>query len=277
MMNSMQNYLKFWGTRGSCSVSGPEYSHFGGNSCCLEIRYEDTHIVIDAGTGIRPLGEVFMNEKIHKIDLLVSHTHWDHLIGFPFFDPIYHKEYTITIWAPQGLKKNGKDLFGDLLAQDFFPVSLDEIQATLKFKTIREHQPIQFGKLSIDFQKTNHPGHTLCFKITTPHQVISYVTDNEINHTNQSEFIAFHKNTDILIHEAQYSAEEYHLKTGWGHSSLDDAIRLVNGIHPSEWLVTHHDPKHSDTDLRELEKIAQQSNLCCPVQWIADGHVILLK
>lgn len=270
----MKNYFKFWGTRGSCPVSGLEYSHFGGNTCCLELRYDDTFIIIDAGTGIRPLGLHLQNEK--KIDLFLSHMHLDHVIAFPFFEPNYHKNVKITIWAPQGEGRSSHQLFQDLMSSEFFPIHLEQMHAKLEFKTIHEKKPIQLGPFTIDFHRTHHPGMTYCFKIKTPRETIGYVTDNEVSLANESSFIEFHKNCDYLIHEAQYSPEEYAHKANWGHSSLARAIKLVEEIRPLRWLVTHHDPEHTDTDLKALEKIAR-SQTSCPVEWVADGQSFPLK
>ncbi|PIS02472.1 MAG: hypothetical protein COT85_05610 [Chlamydiae bacterium CG10_big_fil_rev_8_21_14_0_10_42_34] len=271
----MKRYLKFWGTRGSCSVCGPQFSHFGGNTVCLEVQYDDTLIIIDAGTGIRPLGHTIHNKK--KIDLFLGHTHWDHIIGFPFFEPLYKKNTEINIWAPQGKGRSCKELFTEMLSKEFFPIHLEQLQARLEFKTIYEKTPIQIGPITLDFHATSHPGVTYCFKIKTPNETISYVTDNEIPKTPQKSLIEFHKGADILIHEAQYSAKEYTEKGGWGHSPLEEVITLVNEIQPKRWIVTHHDPNHTDAELFDLEKHARSQKLPCPVEWIADGCTIPLK
>lgn len=275
----MKKHLKFWGTRGSCPVSGPEYIRFGGNTPCLELQYENHFLIFDAGTGIRPLGHSLCDEtgcSVKKIDLFLSHFHWDHILGFPFFEPIYRKGTEITIWTPKGNGRTARDLIGQLLAKEFFPVHLNQMQAQLEFKVIEPHQPVQMGSLSIDFCSTHHPGHTLCFKIKTPKETIGYVTDNEID-GNQQQIVEFHKGVDIFIHEAQYTPKEYEKKQGWGHSSLAKAIDLIQQVRPGKWIVTHHDPSHTDADLVALEKIASKSFLPCPVEWIGDGHVIPLK
>lgn len=271
----MTKALKFWGTRGSCAVSGPEYVYFGGNTPCLEVCYDDTLVVIDAGTGIRPFGETL--QDVSNIDLFLSHMHWDHLIGFPFFEPIYRKDVKITIWAPQGNGRKIHDLFDQLLGKEFFPIHLDQIQASIEFKVIEEKKPIQIGSLNFDFHRTRHPGPTLSFKINTPHQSIGYVTDNEIKLDEQESFIDFYKGVDLFIHEAQYSPEEYSSKTGWGHSSTDSAASLINKIIPGQWLVTHHDPKHSDEMIASLETHVKNQPLPCPVEWVRDGHVFILN
>lgn len=291
----MKNYLKFWGTRGSCSVSGPEYQHFGGNTCCLEVRYDDTVILIDAGTGIRPLGTVLVNGSPMKIDLFLGHMHWDHLIGFPFFEPLYRPGTQITIWSPAGAGRSCRELFTQLLATEFFPIRLEQVQAHLDFRTTHAKTPVHIGPLSIDFHITQHPGITHCFKIKTPHQTIGYITDNEMlqgHHGALSEvnetllephqsLIHFMRGCDLLIHEAQYFPDEYLQKAGWGHSSARNSVALIQHTHPGEWLVTHHDPKHTDADIKRLSEFTHQvlheQKLSIPVKWIADGHMVPLK
>lgn len=271
----MANYLKFWGTRGSCPVSGPEYGEFGGNTPSLELHYEDTLIIFDAGTGIRPLGITL--KEVQKIDIFLSHFHWDHIVGFPFFEPIYEKGKEVTIWGPDTKHRTSKDLFSQLLGGEFFPIHIDQIQAKLNFKTITPGKPIQIGPITLDFHPANHPNHTVCFKIKTPKETIGYVTDNEIDLEKQESFISFFKGVDIFIHEAQYFPKEYEQKKGWGHSSLNNTIRLVDLVSPKRWIVTHYDPKHSDESLHNLENLALSHPPKCPVLWAKDGTMIELQ
>lgn len=272
----MKKYLKFWGTRGSCSVSGSEYLHFGGNTCCLEIRYENTLIIIDAGTGIRPLGDTILKEK--DINIFLSHMHWDHIIGFPFFEPLYRKDTKITIWSPhQEATRSQRTLFDELLAPEFFPVHFDEVQAQLEFRTIEEKKQVEIGPIKLDFHVTNHPSLTFCFKIITPLETIGYVTDNDVDLDTQQSFVNFHKGCNYFVHEAQYTHEEYLHKEGWGHSSLTNVLKLVEQVQPAHWIVTHHDPSHTDSNLIALENSAKSHKVNCPVEWIQDGHVLHLK
>jgi phosphoribosyl 1,2-cyclic phosphodiesterase len=264
----MKNYLKFWGTRGSCPVSGPEYLHFGGNTSTLELCYDDIHIVFDAGTGIRSLGKVFVQEKVKKIDLFLSHTHWDHIQGFPFFDPIYQSDVTMTVWSPQS---RCKELFNAVFAPEFFPVQFSDLKAKIQFKVY--DAPVKIGPLTLSFHKVNHPGVTYGFKIQTPHQTIGYVTDNELP---LDALIDFFKGCDLLIHEAQYFSEEYTKKKGWGHSSLMEVIDFVEKTKARHWLVTHHDPAHTDEDLKRLAKLAHQKS-SVPSTWLRDGQIVELE
>ena len=280
----MKNFLKFWGTRGSCAVSGQEYKHFGGNTSCLEISYGSTRFIIDAGTGIRPLGHHLMQRHLDKIDIFLSHTHWDHLIGFPFFEPLYYSDAQITIWAPKTGGRSCRELFEELLSQEFFPVRLSEVQKKLDFRTIDPEMEISLGEVTLSFHEANHPGITLCFKLTTPHQTIGYITDNEASpelSKFRQGFVDFFSGCDLLIHEAQYSVGEYEVREGWGHSCLPNVVALVEQIRPHKWLVTHHDPQHTDSDLqtlsRQAEELLQQRKMNFSVEWIPDGHIVELK
>ncbi|PWU16028.1 MAG: hypothetical protein C5B45_01435, partial [Chlamydiae bacterium] len=163
--HSNRSYLKFWGTRGSNGVSGSPYVHFGGNTCCLELRHGKDVLIVDAGNGIRPLGlHLAQIDSIRDIHLLISHTHWDHVSGFPFFAPLYDPSYRIHIWAPIGFDKTIHDLFSEMLVHSLFPVNLEEIKAQLIFKNIYEGIPFQIGSFAIDTHYALHPGATLCFK-----------------------------------------------------------------------------------------------------------------
>jgi CheY-like chemotaxis protein/phosphoribosyl 1,2-cyclic phosphodiesterase len=292
-----KSYLKFWGTRGSITVSGTEYTRYGGNTCCLEIRQDNQLVIIDAGTGIRGLGFDILNTNIKKIHLFLGHTHWDHIIGFPFFEPLYRSEYEINIWAPKGFGRATKDLFTDLLAYEFFPIRLDEVQAKITFHEIRDRNPIRLANnLKIDFHYTFHPGMTYCFKIYTKDQTIGYVTDNEmlmgyhgpINKLKSNNIllephrtlIDFFNECNLLIHEAQYTNDEYKHKVGWGHSSILNASILLKYIKTNDWIVTHHDPQHNDRFLIEKQlihkKLLKENKIECVLNYAFDGFKISL-
>lgn len=274
-VHTSDTYLKFWGTRGSNPVSGADYVRFGGNTCCLEIRHHKDLLIIDAGTGIRPLGNLIAESPLKNIHILFSHTHWDHLAGFPFFLPIYNPECQIHLWTPIGFEKTAKELFTEMLAYAYFPVRLDDIQAQLHFHEIQEGKPFDVAGFTVNTHYAFHPGATLCFKIQCGKTTIGYATDNEIlmgYHGNPHLIgksnprlapylsqIQFFKGCDLLIHEAQYTPEEYQYKVGWGHSSIANASVLIKHAQIREWIITHHDPKHTDLDL--LEKIQMQFDI----------------
>lgn len=295
-MHATNTYIKFWGTRGSNPVSGADYVRFGGNTCCLEVRHGNDLLIIDAGTGIRPFGNLIQESKPKNIHLLFSHTHWDHLAGFPFFMPIYDPECHIHIYTPIGFEKTAREIFTEMLAYAYFPVRLDDIQASLHFHDIREGEPFEVGHFIINSHYAFHPGATLCFKIQCHKKTFGYITDNEFlmgYHGNPNAIgksnprlapylsqLAFFKNCDLLIHEAQYTPEEYLHKVGWGHSSISNAAVMLKHAEVKEWLITHHDPKHTDLDL--LKKIQMQFDIIddckleCRARMAFDGLTIPL-
>jgi phosphoribosyl 1,2-cyclic phosphodiesterase len=298
MQDMGENYLKFWGTRGSSAVSGEAYRYFGGNTSCVEIHNDGHYIIIDAGTGIRPLGLVLQKKNVRKIDLFLSHIHWDHVIGLPFFEPVYHLDAHITIWSLPGNAYSGKQLLDQLFATDFFPVEAEKILGQIEFRTIASKSSIQIGSVRVEHHLTNHPGIACGFRFkfgnSIENQTIGYVTDNEMFkgfHGALSElssqdlkpyesFISFFSGCDLLVHEAQYFPEEYRIKMGWGHSSVRNAVAFIQRTLPNRWLVTHHDPTHTDEDLFRLADLAKQllleHKIPCSVEWVPDGYVIIL-
>ena len=292
--HSPHSYIKFWGTRGSNPVSGADYVRFGGNTCCLEVHDGEELVIIDAGTGIRELGEA-MKCHAHKIiHLFLSHTHWDHITGFPFFKPLYQPDVQLCIWSPVGFEKPTKELFTEMLAYAYFPVRLDDIQAKIQFRDLRAGEPVSIGKILIDSDYAFHPGSTLCFKIHANDKIYGYATDNEMFsgfHGNPNSIgkdhpliqanqriIDFYKGCDLLIHEAQYTPQEYLKHVGWGHSSISNAAILAKYAEAHDWIVTHHDPKHTDKELLEKfqlhTEIMEECHIPCRVRMAFDGMTI---
>jgi phosphoribosyl 1,2-cyclic phosphodiesterase/CheY-like chemotaxis protein len=277
---NLNTYLKFWGTRGSNPVSGHEYVRFGGNTPCLEIRAEEDLVIIDAGTGIRALGEAYQDFP-QTINLLFSHTHWDHILAFPFFKPIYNSHHEIIIWTPVNFEKKAEAIFNEMLSYAYFPVRLKDIPAKVSFKDLNEGETLSFGKIKLTTHYAYHPGSTLCFKISIANKTIGYATDNEFligyqgdpAHLNEQDSlledyrsqIHFFKGCDTLIHEAQYTPLDYQNKSGWGHSSISNATLLIKYAQIKEWIVTHHDPQHTDEDLLKKLLLHQQILKDCQV------------
>jgi len=291
------SYLKFWGTRGSNPVSGPDYVRFGGNTSCLEVRFGKDLIIFDAGTGIRSLGALFKEEAPKDIHIVLSHFHFDHLSGFPFFAPIYNPACTIHVWAPIGYEKLAREIFAEMLTYALFPVRLEDMKAKVLFKDIQEGVPFTVGPITINSHYAYHPGATLCFKIACGNRRFGYVTDNEFLlgfHGNPDRLskkhrllapyqslIAFFKGCDMMIHEAQYTPSEYQHKVGWGHSSVANAAFLLKLIDVPNWIITHHDPKHTDSDLfKKIQlhyEILHDLSVECTARLAFDGLVLPLE
>jgi phosphoribosyl 1,2-cyclic phosphodiesterase/DNA-binding NarL/FixJ family response regulator len=296
IQNESEAYMKFWGTRGSIPVSGLDYYHYGGNTATLEVCSGDDLVIIDAGTGIRGLGNEIIKREGKKVNLFIGHTHWDHILGFPFFTPVYIPGYNIDIYASVGFGRSIEDIFTGMLDHDYFPVRLDEMQANFHFHDLGDGAPVKVGNIEIYYYYATHPGSTLCFKIKYGDKMIGYVTDNEFlsgYHGNPNDipidspllepyldFIEFLKDCDVLVHEAQYTPEDYLTKVGWGHSSITNALVLIKYTGVKEWIVTHHDPIHSDDDLEAklilTKAIIKDTGINCRVSFAFDGMIVPL-
>jgi ribonuclease BN (tRNA processing enzyme) len=287
-----RSYLKFWGTRGSIPVSGVRYATFGGNTCCLEIRRPDALVIIDAGTGIRALGDALLASSANEIHLFFGHTHWDHLIGLPFFAPLYESRFTVHIYTQCGTHM--KDAITRVLGPDYFPVRYEDICCKLEFHEVSPGSPIQIDDISVDTTLCNHPGGALGFLIETAGKRIGYVTDNEFLKgylespqeaaaklfEPYSAFIDFFRNIDLFIHEAQYTPQIYREKVGWGHTSISNATLLARECNIRRWWVTHHDPIADDIELRQRQRlhwtVLQDMKLDCNLNFAYDGLMLNL-
>ncbi|MBS0622049.1 MAG: MBL fold metallo-hydrolase [Verrucomicrobia bacterium] len=269
-----RNYLKFWGTRGSVPVSGQHHVRYGGNTVCLEIHRPDQMIIIDAGTGIKGLGDALLQTHFREIHLLIGHAHWDHIIGFPFFQPIYHSDFVLHIYGPHHGDKSIEDGLKRILEPHHFPVQLGDLQANDVPHEMRGGQTLTIGDTIIDLVDCDHPGGALGFRFQVDGKIISYITDNEFikgyrGHPGELTLndpivqpylplINFCQGVDLLIHEAQYTPRQYSYHIGWGHSSISNAAALVKFANIKEWVVTHHDPSASDDLLRERHLLIGQ-------------------
>jgi ribonuclease BN (tRNA processing enzyme) len=288
------SYLKFWGTRGSTAVSGTEYLHYGGNTVALEVRTPKNCVIIDAGTGIRLLGKELLQSEITTIPIFIGHTHWDHLAGLPFFAPLFETHHRLEIFTPSGYSQNTRELFMEVLGYSLFPVRFDDLASRITFHELQDGDVYNFGDIRIETTYAHHPGATLCFKITLPHHTLGYVTDNELLMGYQGDpeaidlhhpliephlsFIDFFRGCDTLIHEAQYTPEEYPHRIGWGHSSVTNAAAILQHIKPKEWIVTHHSPSHTDEALQKKlllhMDVAEHLHMSCATRMAYDGFMI---
>lgn len=265
--------VKFYGTRGSISVSGKEYEEFGGNTTCIQIMAMDTGRIgiLDAGTGIRKLGNDFLAMDTRQKDIFIafSHFHWDHIQGFPFFAPAYDKNKVINILAPGEARKceDLKDIFDVQMQDRYFPVSLDEMGATFNFLPIEKNMTVFTPPDNIPVKVTavrhNHPGGACSYRYERKGIAVMVSTDIEHGDSIDENIVELARDVDLLIHDAQYTAEELKSKKGWGHSSYDQAIEVAMRANVKQLVMTHHDPDHDDAFLRTQEKLCQQKLQNC--------------
>jgi phosphoribosyl 1,2-cyclic phosphodiesterase len=270
--------LKFWGTRGSISTPGKDTVRYGGNTPCIEVRVaNDKLIILDAGTGIRNLGEKLMEKgESIKAYILISHPHWDHIQGFPFFKPAFISGNEITIVGKETEKVTLQKMISDQMNKVYFPIQLNELKATLKFRRVDEEE-FEVHGAHVQTLFLNHPTFAIGYRITQKGKSIVYISDNEpfdrrvalsirnvdkeivdkYSHStgdpNQRVF-DFVRNADVLIHDATYTPEEYVDRVGWGHSHYLFTLKVAAEGKVKRLILFHHDPAHNDEKVDDIVK-----------------------
>ncbi len=256
--------VTFYGTRGSIPVPEREFIQFGGNTACILITFSTGRVaILDAGTGIRKLGNDLLSASHEQYDDIViglSHTHWDHIQGFPFFklanDPQRH--ITIAICGKGRATKDLESIFAAHMQQDYFPVPLDKIGAKLTFWQPDITEYTHPRGVEIVASKHNHPGGAYGYRITEGGKTLVYCTDVEHGDAIDPNVVALSRNADLLIHDAQYTPDELKVKMGWGHSSWEQALEVAERAGVRALALFHHDPDHSDTFLFNMEMEIQK-------------------
>lgn len=252
--------VKFWGVRGSIPVSSPRHVKYGGNTSCLEMIAGDRRFILDAGTGIRALGDEFARRGAREIDLLLTHTHWDHISGFPFFAPAYDPACTIHIRAGH-LMGNGsiREVLSSQMAHPMFPVPLEAMRARLVFEDFAAGDSFDlYPEVDIRTAPLSHPNRATAYRIEFAGRSICYVTDTEHVPGRLDERIAaLVQGADLMIYDSTYTEEEFVAKTGWGHSTWNEGVRLCRAAGVGRLALFHHEPDHDDAFMERLEAEAK--------------------
>ena len=258
--------IRFWGTRGSIPTPGRGTTLYGGNTSCVEVRADDgTVILLDCGTGARPLGLDLLSRgpTVPPMHILVTHTHWDHIQGFPFFLPAYVAGTRLSVYGARGLDRTLEGSLSGQMQHTYFPVQLDELRADIAFEEVSEER-FRVGPFRVTSQLINHTTATVAYRLTAGQTSIAYVTDHEpfwwdrpkgrsahrFVHPGEERHVSFVEGVDVLIHDAQYSDTEYPAKRGWGHSTIEYAVDLAVRAGAKRLVLFHHDPTHSDAWIR---------------------------
>ena len=255
--------ITFWGVRGSTPCANKENMEYGGNTSCLEIDIPGTEemLILDSGTGIRNLGNCIVDrpDKIRG-RIFITHPHWDHIQGFPFFKPIYGSKNYFAIHMPdQGQEGGCKDILDGHLTKTFFPVTLDMIDANLEYVT-QPQDRINYKHYGVEFMLANHPVQTAVYKIHVGDKKIVYCPDNELGafdgegSTFQNRLKEFVQGVDLLIHDGQYNRKSYQAKEGWGHSAWEYVVKFAKAAEVQRLFITHHDPDSDDEKLLALDE-----------------------
>jgi phosphoribosyl 1,2-cyclic phosphodiesterase len=257
---------RIWGCRGSIPTPGAETVRYGGNTSCLEVVLRDgTVLVFDAGTGIRNLGRELEARGPRRIHLLLTHLHLDHLEGLRFFEPMWDEDVEVDIWGPPSPTMGLRERIARAFSPPLFPVELADVPARVKFHDVpRRRWRIGEAVLSANF--VVHPGPTVGYRIETNGSTLAYIPDHEpalagpitarsLDWLSGAPLAA---SADVLLHDAQYTEDEYPDRVGWGHSSIADAVAFADVVGARRFLMFHHDPLHSDAALEELEQRARE-------------------
>ncbi len=253
--------FKLWGTRGSIATPGRETVTYGGNTTCVELTSLEGHrIVIDAGSGIRILGEhIRATEEPAELYLLITHIHWDHLLGFPFFSPIHERRWKINVDGYPTCMKGIRYPFDNQMGDGFFPISFEDLEAEITYLGVLKRQPLRIGEMIIDKVDLTHPQGGFGFRFREHGKVLVFITDNELPPQGEGSdlvdrYIKFSEGADTLIHDAQYTPEEFSERRGWGHSNYEDAVRLAIRAGVRKLILFHHDPSRTDKEVSVIER-----------------------
>jgi phosphoribosyl 1,2-cyclic phosphodiesterase len=252
--------LEFWGVRGSIACPSPQYVQYGGNTSCIELWAGDERIILDAGTGIRELGVALQQQDVRKARLLLTHTHWDHINGFPFFGPGFHPGRHFDIMAGHlapGMKV--REVFEGQMAQPTFPVPLEAMKAELEFQEFRAGETFQFGAVTIKTAALNHPNGATGYRVEFGGRSVAYVTDTEhVVGRPDHNVLGLIAGADLVIYDCTYTDAEFPEHIGWGHSTWQEAIRLCRTAEAKQLAIFHHDPNHDDVFMHAVEREARQ-------------------
>jgi phosphoribosyl 1,2-cyclic phosphodiesterase len=256
--------ITVWGCRGSLPTPGHETVHYGGNTTCVEIRLQGGEVIIfDAGSGIRPLGKKLQKERdLSQLDLVLSHAHWDHLMGFPFFGPAYSDKFSINVRGGPTVKKYLRGYLQEQMKTPFFPVPFDAMSARFDFST-GDPKSRSLGNATLSPIRMSHPNTCYGFKVSEEGKTFIFFTDHEIGHSHphalqRKDYIDFCLGADLLFHDAQYTVEQYQTTVGWGHSTIPDAVNFAIDASVKRLGLFHHDPDHNDDQIADLESSARQ-------------------
>jgi len=244
--------VEFWGTRGSIATPGPTTVRYGGNTPCVSATLRDgSLLILDAGTGIRRLGNLLLRRQPVSAHLLLSHCHWDHIQGFPFFAPAYLPGTQLTIHGYAAARQKIRKTMTDQMEGAYFPVDFPALKASIEFVDVVE-EPLVIATARISRTETNHPGGGAGFRIQEDEHSFVYLTDNELGDGDGQRFVRFCQGASLVIHDAQYTPEELQKHRGWGHSSYVEVLALAREAGVRQVALFHHDPERSDEEMDRL-------------------------
>src|SRR3954454_22571183 len=273
--------IRFWGVRGSIPVPGSGTVRYGGNTTCVEVRADGEIIILDAGSGIRPLGialEKEFRERAMKLTLLVTHSHWDHIQGLPFFQPAYDPKNEVRILGYEGARAGLASILAGQMETPYFPINLSDMPGNIAIEELRDME-FSLGRVRVQAKFLNHPGVCVGYRLFTSTGSMAFLPDNEayemlkmkqadrdgLDRAKAREFapaerqklVEFLRNADLLMIDSQYTDDEYEEHVGWGHGSLSSVVSLALDANVRKLSLFHHDPAHDDAMIDEMVESAR--------------------
>ena len=268
-------YARFWGVRGSIACPGPDTVRYGGNTSCVEVHCGGSTVILDAGTGIRALGDTLMKDGPVDTDILFSHTHFDHIVGLPFFAPMYSADNAVRLWSGHLVPEHSLEgVLCDMLMAPVFPIPMEVMAADKAFNDFScgEMLKLKSGAV-VKTGALNHPNRATGYRIEFAGHSICYVTDTEhVEGKLDQNIIDLVSGTDIFIYDCTYTDEEYPSHKGWGHSTWQAGVALADAANVGTFVVFHHEPTHDDAF---MDAIAEQANTKRPGTVVAQEGMVL--
>lgn len=252
--------FQFLGVRGSIACPTPNHMEYGGNTSCIYVQAGDQHIILDAGTGIRDLSAHFLSNAIQKASLLLTHTHWDHINGFPFFTPLYQEGRAFDIYAGHLTQMGGiQATLSGQMSEPMFPVPLQGMRANNSFLDFKAGETFKLGNVVIKTTPLNHPNGATGYRIEQAGKALCYITDTEhtIGKPDQN-ILNLIAGADHVIYDCTYTDEEYPKFKGWGHSTWEEGVRLCKEAKAKHLHIFHHDPAHTDDVMKTIGQKAAE-------------------
>lgn len=279
--------VRCWGTRGSIPSPGPATAGYGGNTTCVEVQAGSSRIIFDAGTGIRLLGDKLMEEEAKKACIFLTHFHWDHIQGFPFFAPVYNPDFDLRIVGPEQEGMSVETLFAGQMGPVYFPIPYEALSARLSFDHLNEGVWEQEG-IRMEAMRMRHPSFTVGYRVEAHGRSVAFIPDNELVGGAfptppgwRQKLEGFIHGADILFHDAMFTREEYPHREGWGHSTFDQTLELAENAGVKKLFFFHHAPERSDAELNvildRLRKDVLGRGVDLEVQAAFEGKQVLIE
>ncbi|UJR80025.1 MBL fold metallo-hydrolase [Sandaracinus amylolyticus] len=255
--------IRFWGVRGSIASPGPRTAGVGGNTSCVEVRCGDRVVVLDVGTGARGLGDRLAREGVEDVQVLLSHLHWDHIQGLPFFAPAWIPGRRVTMRGAPSTSTPGLSLEGSIAAQmmpPHFPVRLEDMRATIAFEEIALGRDVAIDDVIVRAARLAHPGGVLGWRIEHAGRSVVYATDTEhvVGGEPDATLVELARDADVLIYDAMDSDEEHATRIGWGHSTWSAGVAVADAARVGQLVLFHHDPQRDDDAVEAIERVAAE-------------------